>query len=193
MNPPDRDNIGTWNQTTYESRVKQKLSTFSDVIAEMALRLYPVDLLSPEFQYTSMTSDLRMNCGNDYLGLILAKSFASPVYRYVLKYIPSAPISFSDDSFPISYSAHTFDMIGFYGALNDFLGTLDTYDTRSQNLLRSEMTSFITTGSPNATSWGRFPEQTALLSDKLTVSSGYHSSKCQFWLANGFFSYSWIN
>ncbi|WAR24511.1 hypothetical protein MAR_038180 [Mya arenaria] len=32
-----------------------------------------------------------------------------------------------------------------------------------------------------------------ILSENTTVTAGYHTTECLFWLKNGFFSYSWIN
>ena len=196
--PPDPDHIATWNRSAYESNVRQKLSTFSDVIAEMALRLYPVGPQTPkpayEYQYTSMTSDVRVNCGNDYLGLILAASFKSPVYRYVVTRIISNPFSFqANATFLMKFSVHGMDVGGFYQVMGNFIKQLSVADTAYQNIMRQEISSFIFTGSPNNTAWGSFPQKTATISDTVKVVSGYHTAACQFWLANGFFSYSWIN
>ena len=159
----------------------------------MALRLYPMGPETAEFQFTSMISDLRMNCGNDYASLVLAKSFRSPVYRYVMTYTPSAPISFDNESFAVRYSAHGFDVAGFYASFDSYLSPLAAIDIAFQNIMRQEVTSFMTTGNPYSSSWGQFPQQTALLSDSVNISSGYHTAECQFWLANGFLSYAWVN
>ena len=200
-NPPDSDHIGAWNQSTYESNVRQKLETFSDVIAEIALRLYPVTTHTPtpvyEYLYTTMATDVRMTCGNDYFGLILATSFKSPVYRYVLTHILSNPFSTrANATFPKKFSVHGMDVGGFYKTMGELIvphRKLSGNDMTYQNVMRQEMTSFITTGRPNSTIWNQFPGNTATISDTVKVVPGYHTKECQFWLANGFFSYSWIN
>lgn len=193
IGPQERD-LASWNKTTYESKIREKLSAFGDVITEMALRLYPVDSKTPEYQYTSMTSDLRMHCGNDYASLILAKSFTSPVYRYVITYTPSIPVAYTlYDTFVASYSAHTLDLFGFYGTMNSLVGKSSPADKAFELTMRREMESFIKTGRPLRYWWKPFPEATATLYEDVYVSDGYHTWECQFWLANGFFSYSWIN
>ena len=193
LGPQERD-VAQWNQTTYEKKVRQKLAGFSDVIADMALMLYPLDNRSAEYQYTSMTSDLRMNCGNDYAALILAKSFKSPVYRYVATYTPSVPVAYTlYDTFVASYSAHLLDLYGFYGTMEHLTGVTAESDKNWEKLMRQELLSFMKTGSPHSPSWKPYPETTAILSETTDVSCGYHTWECQFWLANGFFSYSWIN
>ena len=199
--PPDSEHIAAWNQSTYESNVRQKLSTLSDVIAEMALRLYPVGPQTPapvyEYLYTSMTSDVRVNCGNDYLSLILATSFKSPVYRYVVTHILSNPFAIrANATFLMKFSMHGMDVGGFYKTMADLNASnkqLSDVDMAYQNIMRQEMTSFITSGRPNSTAWGQFPHKTATISDTVSVVPGYHTAECMFWLANGLFSYSWIN
>ena len=191
--PPDSEHIATWNQTTYEERVRQKLSTFSDFIAEMALRLYPMQNQTAEFQFTSMISDLRMNCGNDYASLVLAKSFRSRVFRYVMTFVPSTPFTVENSTFAPRYSAHAVDVIAFYGNGGNFITSLSANDLPFQNIMRQEVTSFFKTGSPYTASWGPYPNETALLSGTVDISSGYHTSECQFWFANGFLAYSWVN
>ena len=194
LNSPYKDNITTWNWTIYEENVREKLSTFSDFIAEMALKLYPVDTQTPGFQYTSMASDLRMNCGNDYLSLVLAKSFRSPVYRYVMTYMPSAPFKFFPNAtFSIRYASHALDAVGFFGGIGQFLKNRTINDFLWEILLIREFSSFIKFGKPSTESWDQYPLHTALLSDTVNITSGYHAEECQFWLANGFFSYSWLN
>ena len=159
----------------------------------MALRLYPMQNQTAEFQFTSMISDLRMNCGNDYASLVLAKSFRSRVYRYVMTYVPSIPFTVENDTFASRYSSHGVDVGAFYGSVGSFISPLSANDLAFQNIMRQEVTSFIKTGSPYTASWGPYPYETALLSGTVDIGSGYHTSECQFWFANGFLAYSWVN
>ena len=194
LGPAERD-IASWNQSTYQDKVYRKLSTFSDAIAKMALMLYPVDNRSAEYQYTSMTTDLRMACGNDLASLVLAKSFSSPVYRYVATYMPSIPVAYHlYDTFVARYSAHMLDLYGFYGTMDSLMRVPPaTADKAWETNMRRELLNFIKTGNPYTYSWRPFPEKTATLDIASYVTDGYHTAECMFWLANGFFSYSWIN
>ena len=112
----DVNKIGAWIQSTYESNVRQKLETFSDVITETALRLYPVTPHTPtpvyEYLYTSMATDVRMMCGDIYLGFILA---TSPVNCYIYSHILSNKLGTrANATFLMKFSVHGMDVAGFY-------------------------------------------------------------------------------
>ena len=85
------------------------------------------------------------------------------------------------------------DAYAFFGSIGSYIKPPSPSDVAWQMQMRTEVLSFITTGRPASDKWLPYPSVTALLSDNSTFVSGYKSAECEFWNANGFFSYSWIN
>jgi hypothetical protein len=54
----------------------------SDVVAA-TLKLYP-HKMDPEFQYTSLSSDIGVNCPNSLISRQMAKNWNASFYRYVV-------------------------------------------------------------------------------------------------------------
>ncbi|XP_052777654.1 fumonisin B1 esterase-like [Mya arenaria] len=183
----------TWGDNNYREHVRDKLNPFGTVIAETALQLYPANKSTPEFQITSMISDCRAVCGNDYLGVILSAAVASPVYRYVAAYIPSGPARPFGGAVEASNAFHGIDILAYFNATRLMLTHVTDADRQWEINIQQEVLAFVRTGSPHTYDWGMFPSQTALLTENTTVTAGYHTAECLFWLRNGFFSYSWIN
>lgn len=173
----------------------RKLSTFSDFVATTALSLYPENISTPEFQLTSMNTDIRVTCGTDYLASILASGNQSPVYRYIATYytkdLPAYPFS---NYFPVNYAYHGVDIFAFFKTMNYALRqSPGSRDILWEDRVQREVMAFVKTGKPETASWHRYPEITAELDTVTGTYRSYHASQCQFWLKNGFFSYSWIN
>ncbi|KAK3579730.1 hypothetical protein CHS0354_008870 [Potamilus streckersoni] len=144
----------TWED--YNHTVRKSLGTFGNTIATMGLKLYPPGHITPEYQYTTMTSDVRVGCATDYLSLVAAKSFKSPIYRYVVTAWPSKPMkAFQLHASP--YSMHTMEMFGFFGSFDQMLEQLSPSDVEFQNNVRSEVISFVLRGHPNASNWLPYP------------------------------------
>ncbi|XP_045188833.2 para-nitrobenzyl esterase-like [Mercenaria mercenaria] len=183
--PPS--DMGTWSKSNYERFVHQQLDTFSTYIADMTLIMYPAKL-SARYQWASMVSDIRVNCGNNLLALMAAKTFTSPVYRYVNTNRPSKP--FGDGGGSI-YPFHTHDMYAFFGYLSSYLSPLSESDKKFEQNMKNEVISFVRHGHPNTTAWRPFPGSTGLISDTVTTIPEYHAAECEFLFANGFFPYSW--
>lgn len=185
----------TWATSNYRNHVTRKLGTFSDFIASMALQLYPENVTTPEFQLTSMITDIRMTCGNNYLALVLASGRKAPVYRYVATYYTKDQSAYPFGSdLPVHYAYHGIDIFGFFETMDYVLkhppGPLDTlWEYRVQR----EVMAFVKTGMPETPEWKPYPFVTATLDTVTKAYRGYHTAQCEFWLKNGFFSYSWIN
>ena len=67
-------------------------------------------------------------------------------------------------------------------------------DIRFKRDLRREFGKFI--HNQPFVSWYGYPQNTAFFTDggvKVIGEDGYHKVECDFWLANGFFAYGWIN
>ncbi|KAH3699303.1 hypothetical protein DPMN_074259 [Dreissena polymorpha] len=185
--PPD--DMGTWNKPDYERFVHQRLLTFSPHVADMALKLYPVTAnTSARYQWASMVSDIRVNCGNNYLALVAARTLSSPVYRYVNTNRPSKP--FGDGGGSI-YPFHTHDVYAFFGSLNQYLSPLSASDTAFEQNMRNEVLSFVRTGHPKTAAWSSFPGSTGLISEVVRTVPEYHQPECEFFFANGLWPYSW--
>lgn len=186
-NPPSE--MGAWNKHDYERYVRSHLDTFSTSIAEMSLRMYPVTAnLSARYQWASMVSDIRVNCGNNLLALVAAKSLTSPVFRYVDTNRPSKP--FGDGGGSI-YPFHMHDMYAFFGHLSSYLSPLSDSDKLFEHNMKNEVLSFVRHGHPNTTSWTTVPGSTGLISEVIKTTREYHADECEFLFANGFLPYSW--
>ncbi|XP_045206997.2 para-nitrobenzyl esterase-like [Mercenaria mercenaria] len=185
----------TWSTSEYRDHVTKKLCNFSDIVANAALNLYPENASTPEFQLTTMISDLRVNCGTNYLATVIAAGIMSPVYRYVATYYTKGQSATPFGTmYPVNYAYHGIDIFGFFGTMNNVLANgRGSNDTVWEDRVQREISSFVKTGKPDTADWLQYPDSTAELDTETKAFRGYHSSQCEFWLQNGFFSYSWIN
>lgn len=181
------------NDSTYVKYVHTKLDTFGTDISKMALKMYPVGKESVRYQFTSMVSDVRVNCANDIMALYAAINTHSPVYRYVVTSQLSAPVSVFGSSPNMHYAFHALDSFAFFGTLQELMPHPSGSDIMFEANIRREILSFAKTGNPFSKEWSPFPDSVALLSDVSKVTSGYHSYQCDFWMKNGFFDYAWVN
>jgi len=181
----------TWSETNYTDFVLEKLMLFGPTVAHTALGLYPANVSTPEFQLSSLISDLRVVCGNDYMALVMSAAFTSPVYRYVATYYPQFPSGVYGD-LEYKYSFHGIDTFAYFDATSLIVDHLTGEDKQWQTNVQQEVLDFVR-GGHGFDKRGRYPEKTLKLTDRTEVTSGYHTQQCMFWLANGFFSYSWIN
>ncbi|KAL3890269.1 hypothetical protein ACJMK2_002557 [Sinanodonta woodiana] len=181
----------TWKDYTHT--VTKKLGTFSHHIANTALKFYPPGIITPEYQYTTMTSDVRICCAIDYISFVASETFKSPVYRYVITGWPSKPVKLPFMEYSARYSMHAIELFGFFGSFDQIIKPLSLSDIEFQNNIRSEVMSFVLDGHPYSSDWLPYPLSVAKVSQSTQVVSSYHPAECSFWLTNGFFSYAWIN
>ena len=184
----------SWDE--YSAYVKEKLFPFigndvSDVLAMYNTSL-PGGVLSLQFSYASMASDVRVTCPNNAMAQNASRGFKSPVYRYIVTNAPSKPIDMV--GFPATYACHMWDLVAFFGFPEGFHYSPSKKDLSFMQDLRREFGNFI----HNETfgTWNKYPQNTALFTDsgvKVLGKDGYHQQECDFWLENGFFSYAWIN
>jgi hypothetical protein len=172
--------------------VKGYLDTFPGNISTGALALYPDGVESAAYQYTTLTSDLRVVCPNNIMADILTKYFMSPVYRYVLTQWPSYPVNIFGHQFLTYYACHIWDSNAFFGSIEDYY-TPTKGDMLYQEMVQREMVYFARFGVPYTKSWNTYPTSIGLLTTNVTVVNSYHSEMCKFWNDNKFFSYGWIN
>ncbi|CAH1800931.1 unnamed protein product [Owenia fusiformis] len=191
--------VRTWSKQQYNAYVKTKLDTFGKAISAKALELYPTSNSSdPEYLYTSMVSDMRVNCPNDVLANQAQSSDRTTgVYRYVITEFPSVPtIAFKGFTFKAKYAFHNFDNMAFSGHIPNFIESPTAKDIQFQQTMMENIISFVQIGYPKASNWKPCPMGTALLGAKVNFSSGAHGyapNKCKFWMENHFYDYAWIN
>ncbi|XP_049928306.1 para-nitrobenzyl esterase isoform X2 [Epinephelus moara] len=143
---------------------------------------------SPPFANISMWT------WEDYEWFVTA-ALHSPVYRYVVTYMPSGPVNVSNDllPFPSRFSFHCLDSITFFGGLESTLGkSLSDKDKSFQDLITRHLVNFARTGKMG-NEWPEYPAATALLSDSLSAVQNYSAERCQLWKKNGLYAYAWMN
>ena len=185
--------LSNWTWKQYEDHVNITIGTFGQQILQMMLTLYPSNHITPEFQLTSMASDLRTNCPNDVLSLHAASGFKSPVYRYVATNWPSVPVHPVGLPFPSRYSFHMWDVFAFFGFIPDYIKHPSLSDLQFQQIVQNEALSFVKNGRPASSDWKPYPSAVALLSNTTRITGAYNPVQCKFLLQNGFFDYAWIN
>ncbi|XP_019899690.1 para-nitrobenzyl esterase isoform X1 [Esox lucius] len=200
ISPPFK-NISMWTWGDYQWVVTEKLMPFGLGLVQDALNLYPPSApctttdRCPERAYTTMVSDMRVNCPNNNLAIRAAAALKSPVYRYMVTHIPSQALNISTDlfTFPSRFSFHALDCLALFGGLERAMGGhLSLKDRAFQDLITQHLVRFAKEGKMEAM-WPEYPSGTALLSDKLTVIQNYSDHRCQLWEKNGFYNYAWIN
>ncbi|KAK7113153.1 para-nitrobenzyl esterase-like [Littorina saxatilis] len=208
---PFDPNISSWSWRHYTATVKQQLSPFSPRIAQRALRLYPAapaftrshpsgrpgqgerrntgSKVTPEYQYTSLVSDVRVTCPVNVLANVTSAKFRSPVYRGVVTSCPSRPVMLPDGS-TARYAFHGWDLFVFFGNFAAWGFHPTQADLQFQKMLRQQMVAFARDGRPEAPVWETARTCTALLSDHVFPVERYNKIKCDFWLGHGFLSHA---
>ncbi|KAK3098022.1 hypothetical protein FSP39_015404 [Pinctada imbricata] len=193
---PAPPNIKNWTLDDYRNYVAEKLGTFQGKtkdIVNQALQLYPINSETLEYAFTSMVSDLRVTCPNEVMAKDIALFYTSDVYRYVVTSRPSQPIHLFGNPFAAAYSMHTWDLLGFFGTIKDYL-PLKQSDIMFQNNIRQEILAFVRTGKPYTWTWGNVWKKTALLGNVTEIADGFNSPQCQFWILTAkMLPYAWIN
>lgn len=184
--------IYNWTWAHYAEVVKTQLTPYSPDIATAALQLYPAnDFFSPEYQYTSMVSDIRTTCPVSALANVTSSHFLSPVYRAVVTDAPSSPVNITGAL--SRYAFHGWDLLVFFGDFASFHYQPSARDLAFQKVLREQVASFARDGHPGAPVWDTVRTCVALLSDHVFPVEQYNRNRCDFWFKNGFYSYAWIN
>ncbi|XP_071134747.1 para-nitrobenzyl esterase-like [Mytilus edulis] len=189
---PSHLDLNSWTWDTYHKYVHKYLDTFPGNLSAKALELYPDGVESGAYQYTTMTSDLRVTCPNNIMSDILSKYFKSPVYRYVLTFWPYQPVNIVGIPFQAHYACHMWDAIAFFGSISGYYKPTKG-DQIFEKSIQKEMVHFATTGKPYTQSWKTYPTSIGLLTTNVTAVSSYHAEMCHFWNENNFFNYAWIN
>ena len=153
-------------------------------------------LTGPELAYTTMATDIRITCGLNRLAGTIAAALISPVYRYVVTGRPSSPVMYYGSKYDATLAFSGFDLLALLDTLDKVMsGTRpNSKDVAFGNLLRNNFVNFVETGRPAYLAWQKFPNNTALYSDKQNIENGvYHTKECTFFEQNGLVDYSWQN
>ncbi|KAL8587513.1 hypothetical protein ACOMHN_000919 [Nucella lapillus] len=179
----------SWSWQHYKATVTEQLTPISPSLIRPALQQYPPDsTLTPEYQYTTMLSDIRMTCPSQVSADLASRKFRSPVFRAVITSSPSTPVNLLNVS-AACYSFHGWDLMVFFGDFAAFGFHPTAEDLQFQKLLRQQMMSFAREGRPEAAVWDVSRMCTALLSDHVFPVEHYRKSRCEFWLKNKFVPY----
>ena len=173
----------------------EHLGPFGADIANKSLSLYDMgDEFNAEYQFTTMGSDIRINCGNCILAEKAGNALQSGVYQYIATYKPSSPINAFGDPFAGEYAMHGLDCFGFFQSIGVFMNNKPTHtDLAFGQLLTDNILSFVKTGKPSDPKWDVANKTVALISDVVKTVPKYNPEQCEFWSSNDFFKYSWMN
>lgn len=180
-----------WAQ--YRNYVTKKLGSFDHDTVERVLSLYKEEE-SPEYQLSSMISDMRAVCPTTEMARAAAEYFTSPVYRYVTTHRPQAPAK----RFGRKYAFHKIDLYAFLGNLNVIGHTVNDPNSRDEHyshFFQRLLASFAESGMLTH-NWEPFPNATAILYSGLIdiIKVKYKADVCEYWQYNGFYpAYAWTN
>ena len=189
---PLQSDIKSWSWEEYTQKVAVKLCEFPELDVTRVLKLYPTCVETPEYQYTSMASDVRLSFPNDELAYNMHKSFKSPIYRYVSTSRPQVPTELFGVALKARYEAHGWDLYGFFGAIKE-LYTPTKADDDFETTIRREIIHFAKYGTPYSKSWKSFPRRTALMDSQLGIVHSFQRKQWKFWSKTGLYAYAWKN
>ena len=193
LQPTPGDDLRSWTQADFKRYVNKHLSAFGTSVANTSLTLYSWEN-DAEYVFTTMASDVRLICGTELLAKLASETLTSDVYRYVVESVPSRPVYASGMPFSSKYAFHGWDSLAFFWSFDQlFDHGPEQGDEKFGQIMETEMASFAKTGKPNDQSWYLYPNVTALISNGIVYTDAYHKQQCDFWIANGFFPYSWSN
>lgn len=139
-----------------------------------------------------MVTDLRQTCPVKDLASMLAKSFNSPIHRYVVTSIPSKPVRVYD--YNSRYSFHMWEAIAFLDQMEHFIKEPTAEDLAFRDSIQNAVTSFVRSGGITATSgWCSYPDCIALISNNITYVESYQRRQCKFWSSQGLTDYAWVS
>jgi hypothetical protein len=180
-----------WNWKQYDDYVSEKLGLFHTVdLVEQTLTHYP-HKVSPEFQLTSLISDIRYTLPLHAVSQVVGNLSSSPVYRYVSTFYPLNPSP--NRSGVQNYAFQGMDILAFFGS------SLNITDNPNSvlsfiGIIQKTVRTFAHTGQlPN---WAQFPSSTIVISsqsdtsDKCVIKSlgyFYKMTEFEFWRLHGLF------
>ena len=153
---PVPPNLGAWNFSMYENHVHLKLDPFGPGVATSALIYYDCHR-TPEYQLSSMVTDMRALCPLNDLLEIAASKFTQPVYRYIVERIPTQRIESENAAM---YAFHGVDLYAFFDTLSNFAESTSEKDLQFQKVVKSAVLEFVHSGQIQG--WEAVPHGTGL-------------------------------
>ena len=142
--------------------------------------------VSPEYQLTSMVSDLRAICGVDEIAKVAASVFKSPVYRYV------ASPHMLNTTHNTPYAFRGMDSLAFFGGAEAFTSKPTKRDRKFAKNIRDVVSQFASDG--RVQGWETFPNKTSIQTLTMQLNGVFKQDACRFWRENGMFpEFAWIN
>ena len=190
--PMEWRTLPNWTEQDYTQYVTSKFNKLNRNVTEKVLEYYaPSSGKSMEYLFTSLVSDMLVNCPNDVLSDKAAMSVTSGLYRYVMTSSPSRPVHLLGFPFAAKYAAHMWDFLAAFDLFNFWMEPSES-DIEFGKMLRDNFLNFAKYGKPLNLNWKPFPGKTALISENaIHAIDRFKPEVCKFW--NQFFSYAWIN
>ncbi|OCT81986.1 hypothetical protein XELAEV_18024494mg [Xenopus laevis] len=157
---PPYANLSQWSEEDYQWFIKEYCTQPKQCIEKV---------------FTTMVLDVRATCPKYEVAEKAAGALSGPIYRYVITYIPSAPVK-PNDFFPyLSWFAfHMLDTLGFLWHSGLGLGS------------KYRVCPCFPEAGKMPDNCPEYPNKTTLQSTKLSAESDYHSNQSMF-------QYAWIN
>ncbi|XP_023242291.1 neurotactin-like [Centruroides sculpturatus] len=143
---PDKN---TWNWTQFSDYVTKHLDNFGTNLTETTLNFYKKEGSNPEIEFATMVSDIRITCPIHSLSEMLSEFNNSGIYTYVVDYVPSAPLKWSDEAEELQMAIHGIDVVAIFGLLSDYI-QLNEKDKAYQSVIQDIFYNFVRNGEPYA-------------------------------------------
>ncbi|XP_015910336.2 neurotactin [Parasteatoda tepidariorum] len=140
--------LDRWTWTDFSDYVSEKLETISDNRTVTALQYYIQNDTTPQQQFHSMVSDVRTICPLERLNEALNDALDTDSYWYLVDYIPSSPIQFSNESAAVRLAVHGLDIAAIFGIMDNYIDTMSPSDLTFQKNMQDLFYSFISTTKP---------------------------------------------
>lgn len=184
--------LNEWSEDQYKQYVAESLDTFGKNITARCLELYPYDG-NARLALDHVITDSRVTCGNDLIVKASATALESGVYRYYVTSRPSRPLHPFGLPFPSSNAFHGWDMFAFFEEIRYWMDGSEPseLDDNFTRLIQENVMHFVYHGKPKDSDWLEYPTTAIIESDKITYKQNFMQEKCDFWMNNGFFNYTW--
>ena len=197
--PGPGEAIKTWKRNDFENYVTNRLNPFRENLGNDSLTVYGYDKADPvesyEYMFTTMSSDIRISCGQNEVAREASQTLTNDVFMYVAISWPSSPARAYGWPFDALYAFHGWDTNAFFDQMSAWLSSYpDDMDREFQNQVTDNVMNFVKTGKPKDPNWKPVANNTARLSgNTIQFVDVYHKKECQFWMNESFLEQAWIN
>lgn len=168
--------MSDWTWKDDDVYLQLHLDTLVSNLANLSRSHYPHQV-SPEYQFTSMVTDIRVTCPTNLQVELISQSFHSSVYRYVVTSVPSR--SFHHAGRQKQYAFQSWDLLAFHGTISSYLDNPTKEDLQFTHNIRQMAFEFARTG--RLAHWKQYPQATIVMSKQCEPVSDYKYRTCRFW------------